>query len=1018
MKWLSYQSLQNPAMVIIILVLVALGGIFSFTVINIESEPKAKLGMLTISTSYPNASSEDVLEDVSKPMERAIDNVSGVKSYISSSQENHSLLTVSIEAEADMDKVQAEVEKSVANVRLPTTAGRPKVDLRQIGREPMYFLAISNEGQARTNDAFYRLVEDKFTRDLEMIEGVDAAEVIGTEKKVVRIKPKMESLSYYGLSPSDLKQAIEAQHVSSSVGSVVSDGQDAIARVDNSYANLEQLRQTRLLLSGSEQQAYLRLSDLADINWEVERTSVSRLNGKPAVAVQITKTTEGNIVDVSNSIRDLLGTYRKQYPDLKFEIVSDRSDFVKTSIGGMAKEGVLGIIMAVVVIFLFLRHVKCTLIVLVSIPLCILVSVMFLKLSGISINLMSLFGMTVAIGRVVDDSIVVIENIFRRFQTEQRNKQTIIKAVTEVADAITSSTLATVAVFLPIAFVSGILGDFFKPFAAAVAWALLASLIVAVTVVPLLASVTMRKENMKEHSASGFAKVYPKMLHWALEHKGRVALITLLLFGGSIGFATKLPSGFLPELNSNLLFIKVSLPAGTTLEGTSKSVQSIEKAVMRESEVLYIQNNIGTIEDAAKQTNVSTMTIKLKAGVNEDEVLKRIRKSVEPLIPANAQITYSKPAAGGQGGYMVVLYGTDFETLKEVSLLVKQKLKENPLLANVKDNVSDKRGQLSIKVDRDRALQWGLTPDQVSKQLVAAIGSTGLKSISLGGKEYALLFGTGDSVDLEMLPDVWIKSPMGNKVPLREITSLKKEEVPVSLLRKDGDPYIQITADILGADKGGISKKQTDELKKLKLPVGVKISSEGVQQDMKKGFVEMFAAMGAAVLLVLLVMVASFGNFLSPLAVFLSLPLASIGGLFSLWLFGGVLDMTVLIGFLMLIGIVVTNAIVLIDRVQQLMEGGMGVREALVEAGRTRLRPIMMTAVATIAAMLPLAFGFSEGSLLSKGLSTVVIGGLLSSTILTLVVVPVGYESLYYLANRRRKPGRTKRQLRQSEEVL
>ncbi|QOS97969.1 efflux RND transporter permease subunit [Brevibacterium sp. JNUCC-42] len=1005
-KWLTNKSLKNPALVVIILVLVALSGIFSFTVINIESEPQTKLGMLTISTSYPNASSEDVLEDVSKPLEKAVDKVSGVKSYISSSQENHSLLTLSIEAEADVDKVQAEVEKSVANVRLPATAGRSKVNLRQIGSEPMYFLAISNHGQARTDDAFYRLVEETFTRDLEMIEGVDATEVIGTGEKVIRIKPKMESLSYFGLSPSDLKQAIEAQHVSSSVGSVTSDGQDAIARVNNTYTNLEQLKQTRLLIStnGNDQQAYLRLSDLADVNWEMERTSVSRLNGKPAVAVQITKTAEGNIVDVSDNIRAKLDIYRKQYPDLKFEIVSDRSDFVKTSIGGMAKEGVMGIIMAVVVIYLFLRHVKSTLIVLVSIPFCILVSVMFLKFSGISINLMSLFGMTVAIGRVVDDSIVVIENIFRRFQTEQRNKQTIIRAVTEVAGAITSSTLATVAVFLPIAFVSGILGDFFKPFAAAVAWALLASLIVAVTVVPLLASVTMREEKINEHNESRFAKAYPKILRWALEHKGKVALITLLLFGGSIGLASKLPSGFLPELNSNLLFIKVNLPAGTALESTSKSVQSIEKAVLREPEVLYIQSKMGTTDDAAKQTNVSDMTIKLKAGANEDEVLERIRKSVGPLIPTNAQITYSKPAAGGQGGYLVVLSGTDFDSLKEASMLVKQKLKENLLLANVKDNVSDRRGQLSIKVDRDRALQWGLTPDQVSKQLVAAIGSTGLKNINLDGKEYALVFGTGDSVDLKKLPDVWIKSPLGNKVPLREITALRKEEVPISLLRKDGDPYIQITADILGADKGGISKKQTDELKQLQLPTGVNISSEGVQQDMQKGFVEMFAAMGAAVLLVLLVMVASFGNFLSPLAVLLSLPLASIGGLLGLWLVGGILDMTVLIGFLMLIGIVVTNAIVLIDRVQQLMGEGMGVREALVEAGQTRLRPIMMTAVATIAAMLPLALGFSEGSLLSKGLSTVVIGGLLSSTLMTLVVVPVGYESLYRLANRKRKP--------------
>ncbi|USG66160.1 efflux RND transporter permease subunit [Brevibacillus ruminantium] len=1004
MKWITKMSLKNPAMVVLISILVSLGGLFSFSVINIESEPQAKLGMLTISTMYPGASAEDVLEDVSKPLEKAIDAVSGVKSYISSSEENHSLLTVSIQAEADMDKVRDEVEKSVSNARLPAQARRPKVNLRMIGSEPMYFLAISNQGQSRTNEAFYRLVEDIFVEELQAIAGVDAADVIGMEKKVVRIRPNTEALSYYQLSPGDLKRALEAQHISSSVGSVREAGQDYIARIDNAYTSLEQLKQTRLPIpdNGFGQPAYLRIGDVATVHWELERSSISRLNGKPAVAVQITKTADGNIVDVSEAIREKLHAFRAQYPDLAFEIVSDRSDFVRTSIGGMAKEGLLGIVMAVLVIYLFLRHLKSTLIVMVSIPLCILVSVLFLYLNGISINLMSLFGMTVAIGRVVDDSIVVIENIFRRYQTEERHNRTIIEAVGEVASAITSSTLATVAVFVPIAFVSGILGDFFKPFAAAVAWALLASLLVAVTVVPWLASVTMRSEKQSVHRESRLAAVYPKALLWALKHKGRVALVTLLLFGGSLGLAATLPSGFLPELNSNLLFIKLKMPTGTTLETTSTKVESIEKAVLDEPEVLYIQSRIGGAQGEAKQTQLAEMTIKLQDGADENDVQARIRQRVTPMIPAEAQVTFSKPAAGGQGGYQLVLYGNDFAQIQEAATMVKAKLKENPLLANVKDNVSDRRGQLSITVDRDRALQWGFTPQQAASELAGVIGTASLPSIKLNGREYELIFGAGEPQSLERLPEIWLKSPLGGQVALREIASLQREEAPASLLRKEGKPYIQITADILGSDKGGISQAQTNSLKQLPLPRGVSISSEGVQQDMQKGFVEMFAAIGAAILLVLLVMVASFGNLLSPLAVLLSLPLASIGGLFGLWLFGGVLDMTVLIGFLMLIGIVVTNAIVLIDRVGQKMREGLAVREALIEAGRTRLRPILMTAVATIAAMLPLAFGFSEGSLLSKGLSIVVIGGLLSSTLMTLVVVPVGYEALYHLANRRR----------------
>ncbi|MGD8191450.1 efflux RND transporter permease subunit [Brevibacillus ginsengisoli] len=1005
MKWLTNLSIKNPAAVIIISLFVALGGIFSFFTINIESEPQAKLGMLTISTTYPNASSKDVLEDVTKPLEKEMDSISGIKSYTSSSQENFSMLTVSIEANADMDKVKDEVDKRVSGVKLPSGAGHPKVKLRIVGSEPMYFLSISNEGQSRSTVAFNHLVDDKFIEDLQSIDGVESVEAIGTEKKVIRIRPKMESLRFYKMSVTDLKKAIEAQHFSSSVGSVTVDGMDYITRIDNQYTNLQDIIDTRLPLpaNGSAQQGFVQLGDLADVQWEFDHTSVSRLNGKPAVAIQISKTFEGNIVNVSDQIQQKMEQYQKEYPDLKFEIVSDRSDFVKSSIGGMAKEGAMGIVMAILVIFLFLRHLKLTLIVLVSIPLSILVSVMFLKLNDISINLMSLFGMTVAIGRVVDDSIVVIENIYRRNQTGIRDNQTIIQAVGEVAGAITSSTLATVAVFLPIAFVSGITGDFFKPFAVAVAWSLLASLIVAVTLVPLLASVTMRKEKVKKELPEGrLASLYPKILLRALENKGKVALITVIILSASVGLATRLPLGFLPDINSNLLFIKMNMPIGTSLDTTSKHVQQIENVIMKQPEVLYVQSKMGAPKDEAKQTNLADMTIKLKSGVDEDEVQKQIRSNVEPLIPADAQVTFSKPSAGGQGGYQAVLYGADFDTLKEAASLVEAKIKTNPLLTNVKDNVSDRRGQLSIHVDRDRAMQWGLTPDQVSRELAVAVGTSNLRSVELNGEEYDLVFGTDDAISMEKLADLSVTSPMGQQVPLKEIVSLRKEEVPTSLLRKEGKPYIQITADILGEDKGGISQKQTDALKQLKLPEGVTISSEGVQQDMQKGFIEMFAAMGAAVLLILLVMVASFGNFTSPLAVLLSLPLASIGGLLGLWLSGGVLDMTVLIGFLMLIGIVVTNAIVLIDRVQQRMNAGMNVREALLEAGKTRLRPIMMTAVATIAALLPLALGFSEDSLLSKGLSTVVIGGLISSTLMTLVVIPVGYESLYRLVNRKR----------------
>ncbi|MGO0063370.1 efflux RND transporter permease subunit [Brevibacillus fluminis] len=1004
MLWLTRFSVKNPVAVLIISLLVVLGGVYSFLVINMESEPQAKLGMLTISTAYPNASSEDVVNDITKPLETAVDAVSGVKEYISASEENHSLITVSLEESADADKVQRDVEKSIANVRLPSGAGRPKIALQMVGSEPLYFLAISNQGQSRTNEAFYQLVEDRFVDRLEKLDGVSSVQVIGMQKKVVRIKPKQEMLLHYGLTASDVKQAVAAQHVASSAGSVNADGTEMIVRLENEYTDLEQIKHTRLRLTGTGTMAAgsIELGDVAEVGWDTSIMSVSRLNGKPAVALQIAKTPEGNIVKISGAIRAQLDEFRKQYPDLRFEIVSDRSDYVKSSIGGMAREGGMGIVMAAIAIYLFLRHVKSTLIVLVSIPLCVLISLTFLQYMGVSINLMSLFGMTVAIGRVVDDSIVVIENIFRHVRTRPGEKATVLVAVKEVAGAITSSTLTTVAVFLPIAFVSGIMGDFFKPFALAVVCSLLGSLLVAVTVIPLLASATMLGEQEPERREGRLLAAYEKLLGWAFAHKGKVAAITLAMFLASAGLAASLPTGFMPELNMKLLYVKVSMPAGTALEVTDAKLKEIEAAVLRQKEVVYVQSRIGAPLDEAKKTTLGNLTIKLRDDAEDDAVLNRVRTAVDPLVPVGAQISYSKPAAGGQGGYQIEINADDSGALKEAATVIKAAMKQNPLLANIKDNLSEQIEQLSIKVDRERASELGLSPGQIADEVETAIGNNKQKQIVVNGKEYDLIVGTGEATGIAQLEQMWVHSPLGQQVPLSELASLKKEVVPGQVLRKDGKPYVQITADILSEDKGGVSQEQTKALQQLKLPAGVTISAEGLQADMQKGFIEMFAAMGAAVLLVFLVMVITFGNLSAPLAILLSLPLASIGGLLGLWLSNGVMDMTVLIGFLMLIGIVVTNAIVLIDRVQQLLGAGESIRAALVEAGKTRMRPIMMTAIATIASLLPLALGFSEGSLLSKGLSTVVIGGLLTSTLLTLVVVPVGYDSLYRFINRKR----------------
>ncbi|MBN6187661.1 efflux RND transporter permease subunit [Aneurinibacillus sp. BA2021] len=1001
MEFLTRFSLRNSAAVIIIILLIAMGGITAATSLKIESMPDISFPVVIIQTEYPNASPEDVLDDVTKPLEKAVNSIEGTKYLESHSYDNHSTLVLMLNAGIDAEETRDEVEKKVSSVKLPQDVERPQVSTEGFSSEPIYYLAISTKNGAGSDDSLNSLVKDTIVPELEDISGVEKVSTIGERINKVHIYPNLSALSNYGFSASQFKQLIQANHVGIPAGKVKIQGEDESVRVLTEFTNIEQIKNTKLFLpSGTNAGlSYVKIGDVASVAFETDIDQISRLNGKPGISLRLYKSRDGNAVETGALINAKLSELQKRYPDVDFKTVYDTSVDIKNSITSMMNEGMMGAIMASLMILLFLRNMKSTLIVLVSIPLSILVSLIFMSWLGLTLNMMTLFGMAIAVGRVVDDSIVVIENIFRHLQLNRERTPDLIRfAAKEVTSAITSSTITTVAVFVPIAFVSGIVGEVFRPFAITVVCSLLASLLVAVTVVPLMTKLLLlRSTKVKEHKPGKASFIYQRLLNWSLHHKIITVAVSFGLLVGSLSLVGFLNVSMFGDSNLGIIQTSLKMPKGTPLEATAEATQRIQNVFQKEPGVDYIETTIGD-NDAS---NRSSMFIMLKDDADVNAILHKFRQETDPIVPADSKLTIDKISNGANEGYEVVLNGPNKEMLVEAAEMVKAEVEKNRQLVNVKDNLSDTKSEIIVRVDRDKAAEWGLSPAQIAGDVSSLTGSLKIGKIKIDSEEYDFILGLkeSDSDSLEKIRGILLNTPTGQQIRLEDVAQVMKEEAPSQIMRRNEKEFVAITADITSNDKEGVSTAQNEAVKKMKLPEGVTVASGSISEDMQKSFQEMFYALGAAVFMVYIVMVIAFGNAMAPLSILLSLPLAAIGGIVGLFLTGSSLDLTALIGFLMLIGIVVTNAIVYVDRVQQQKENGMSTREALLEAGITRLRPIIMTAVATIVALLPLGLGEVKGSLMSPGLAIVVIGGLTTSTLLTLVIVPVGYEVLDNIRN-------------------
>lgn len=1024
-KFTNFAMKNVAAMFILILLLIG-GGSYAASSLKVEAFPDISFPFVAVVTQY-TAPPSDVLEQVTKPLEKSVAGIAGLKNMTSSSADNFSQIFIELDSKKKPEDIKKDVESLISNVKLPDSAQKPKVVTEGFSSSPVYYLALYGENGMNQTD-LDKAYKDTILPGFNSIKGIDHVDSVGNAEATMTIKLDVNALNNYGFTPSQAVSMLQAALVSSPAGTVEFNGNTEMVRIKGQINTVYNLQNMPLMTPKGDTLSLKQIAKVEAIN---ESVFYARLSGKPAIGILLYKTKDTNTVEFAAAADKLMQGWQKTLPGVKFLTVNNDATSIKESINGMLEEGILGAVLASLMILLFLKNIRMTLIVLVSIPLSIMITLLMMSALDISLNIMTLGGMAIAIGRVVDDSIVVIENIYSQLVKRQERDESVIKFATQqVAAAITSSTITTVGVFGPIAFVSGVVGSVFRPFAITIVVAILSSLLVALTIIPMLAKLLVLRSKKLPHQDENHVgpvmRRYLGILKWTLARPKRTLALAFLAFIITVaGTVPLLPKAFLSgDEAQKQMYFTIRMPSETSFESMNAKSKQLEQMMLDAKDAsgqkifTYVESlvgyNLGSTNASDRISYLTTMFAEVSATTDASKAAKEWQDKMQAEVPKGSEVnghTFSNgPPSGSGADFSYALKGDDEQYLEQAVQMVKEKMKEFPELHDIKDSMADKKNQIEITVDENKSRLYGLNSGLVLNTVRGWIAEENLGDLKFDNT----VFKTKIMVDSSFKDSVGkigqftLKTQTGAVIQLNEIAKVEEVQAPVAINREMQSQTLKVSAGIDSNDKGGVSAKVSAALNQLKLPPGISHEVQGVSDDIQKSFVQLFLAMGASIFIVYLIMVIAFGNASTPFAILFSLPLAAIGGLIGLLITGQTLDVTALIGFLMLIGIVVTNAIVLIDRVQQLQEQGYNVRDALLEAGMTRLRPIIMTAGATVIALLPLALGFSKGTIISKGLAVVVIGGLTTSTLLTLVVVPIVYEIIDAIKHRSSRKARKK----------
>ncbi len=1032
---LSTASLANRSVVGLLTIILTVAGLISLGSLKQELLPSFEVPQASIVTTYPGASPEVVDAQVSSIIEDEARILKNLVNVTSTSRANVSVVRVEFDFGVSTAQVEEELNRVVANVQesLPADV-EPRVISGSFDSVPIIVLSVAST--TGDNEAIAEVLEDIAVPILSQVPGIQDITVAGAKKKQITLDLQTSVLVANGLSQTSITDALRANGFILPAGSITDSEGELQIEIGTNVNSLEDFENLPLVASATSfsqlpagltgislTPRILTIGEVAEVTYDYEPvTSISRTNGLDSLGIQVTKTQEGNTVAISNGVESKIDELvEKLGGDVEITTVFDQGPFVEKQLENLSIEGSLGLTFAILIILVFLTSIRSTLVTAISIPTSLLVTFIGLWVSGYSLNLFTLSALTIAVGRVVDDSIVVIENINRHLSYGEPKKRAIIDAVKEVAGAITSATITTVAVFLPVALVGGIVGELFRPFSFSFTIALLASLVVSLTIVPVLAYWFLKAPVSEEQSAKESAKTAATRMEKARKEeeekekrswlqRGYIPVLTktqakpglTLVAAGAILMFTfslvpQLKTDFIGDFGGDTFVVRQELPAGSTFEQRDEASKIVEDLILSQEGVETVLATFGGRADGRVNFGGNTNATTIQVSVSKDADNTAIQAAVQAEIDSRDDIgetTLPQGGGGGLGGSGTIdikLAATSDEALFDAVEKVRVGMLEVEGISDIASSLSEQQRTLKITVDRVAAARSGLTEIQVSAIVAATLRPGSIGDVNIDNEATPIFILQENSpATLEEIRDIRIPTATG-VISLDSIADIQEVQAPVAITSEKGDRVATVSLTPDSDDLGAVTRAVTEALDAVGLPIGATANIGGVSADQAESFGQLGLALLAAVAIVYLVMVATFSSLVQPLILLISIPFAATGALGLLLITDTPLGVPALIGMLLLVGVVVTNAIVLIDLINQYRKQGKSIQQSIMDGSRQRLRPIVMTALATIFALSPLALGITGGGFISQPLAIVVIGGLVSSTILTLVIVPVLY---------------------------
>lgn len=1011
MSNLAVLSLKNRALIALITIVAAVFGGLALTNLKQELIPSIEFPGLIVVSTYPGASPEVVATDVSTPIETAIQGVPGLEASTATSTTNASVIQASFSYGTDLATAEQKMTQAINRIKAQLPDGvEPNVLSASIDDFPVIALAVSGYEDADTIQA---QLESAIVPEIEDVAGVNAAQVIGGVGQRITITPDQAALAAAGFSQQAIRDALDQNGVLFPGGEITEDGETLTVQTGSKITSVDEIAALPLVPSSAEQIAagLTTIDDIATVELEDDPiTSISRVNGEPALTIAVTKLPSANTVDVSRGVLAILPDLEDTLGGAEFTVVFDQAPYIQQSIDTLAKEGLLGLVFAVLVIFVFLLSVRSTLVAAISIPTSVLITFIGIQAFGYSLNILTLGALTIAIGRVVDDSIVVIENIKRHYVGDADKGDSIRRAVREVAAAITASTITTVAVFLPIAFVGDVTGELFRPFALTVTIAMTASLFVALTIVPVLAYWFLKpgKPILDERGVaidpedpaappSRLQKSYLPILRWTLKHSWTTLALAVLVLVGTGAAAPFMKTNFLGDSGQNTFTMTQDIGQAPSLEAESEAAAEVEEVLLAIDGIETVQVSVGSSGSALRDAFAGggtgiTYSITTDADVDQVQLRQEVQEAVADLEDAG-EISISTAQGGfGSNDIEIDVTAPDSATLAEATDAVIAAVEGEEGVGQVTSNLAASLPYIAVTVDRDAAAQLGLSEVAVGALVSSTMQPQRIGTVEIDDTSLTVYLAASQTpATLDELRQLTVPSAAG-PIPLEQVATVEETVGPTSITTQRGQRTSTVTVTPSTDDLAAASAAVTLALDEADLPASADASLGGVVTQQEEAFSQLGLALLAAILIVYIVMVATFKSLRQPLLLLVSVPFAATGAILLQILTGVPLGVASLIGVLMLIGIVVTNAIVLVDLVNQYREKGLSAHDATIAGGSRRLRPILMTALATIFALTPMALGITgQGGFISQPLAIVVIGGLISSTVLTLLVLPTLY---------------------------